>query len=100
MNFDGFVWDDGNREKCRKHGVSLAEIEDVLSFDPLVIFDRRHSDLEERFHAVGRALSGRTVFVVFTIRGHFLRPLSARYMHAKEIAQYEKTKAVSGPQKR
>ena len=27
MQVAGFDWDDGNREKCRKHGVSLAEIE-------------------------------------------------------------------------
>jgi len=26
----GFDWDDGNREKCRKHGMTLAEIEHVL----------------------------------------------------------------------
>jgi hypothetical protein len=29
MNFhvDGFDWDDGNRSKCQKHGMSIAEIE-------------------------------------------------------------------------
>jgi uncharacterized DUF497 family protein len=23
----GFDWDDGNREKCQKHGVALEEVE-------------------------------------------------------------------------
>ena len=23
----GFLWDDGNRAKCEKHGVSIADIE-------------------------------------------------------------------------
>ena len=27
MEFDGFDWDDGNRDKCQKHGVSIGEIE-------------------------------------------------------------------------
>ena len=26
----GFDWDRGNRDKCRKHGVSLAEIEQIF----------------------------------------------------------------------
>jgi uncharacterized DUF497 family protein len=30
MEFDGFDWDAGNREKCRKHGVSTAEIEEPV----------------------------------------------------------------------
>ena len=30
-NFD---WDDGNREKCQKHGVSVTEIEAFLSGTP------------------------------------------------------------------
>ena len=26
----GFDWDDGNSEKCRKHGMTLEEVEHVL----------------------------------------------------------------------
>jgi uncharacterized DUF497 family protein len=104
MQFDGFDWDDGNRAKCCKHGVDLDEIEQVLSADPLIIIDVRHSLIEERFHAVGRARSRRAVFVVFTIRNRedriVLRPLSARYMHAREIALYEKAQAVSRSEER
>jgi uncharacterized protein len=43
---------------------------------------------------IGKSEAGRWVFVVFTIRvraGHrMIRPISARYMHAKEVAAYEK----------
>ena len=35
-SFDGFDWDDGNLEKCFKHGVSLDEIEYVLAGKPIV----------------------------------------------------------------
>jgi uncharacterized DUF497 family protein len=29
-DFSGFEWDEANREKCEKHGVSIVEIEHVL----------------------------------------------------------------------
>lgn len=98
LTFSGFDWDDGNREKCQKHGVSIAEIESLFQGkDPSLASDASHSLTETRSRAVGRASTGRYLFVVFTVRereGHrFIRPISARYMHRKEIRQYEKTKA-------
>ena len=90
---DGFDWDPGNRDKCQKHGVSLAEIEALLLKNPRVAPDLRHSGSEERLLAVGRNSRGRAIFVVFTMRvvdgKHLIRPLSARYMHTKEIEGYE-----------
>ncbi len=90
---DGFDWDAGNRNKCQKHGVSLAEIEAFLLKNPRVAPALRHSGSEERLMAVGRNSQGRTIFVVFTIRIRdglrLIRPLSARYMHRKEIEGYE-----------
>lgn len=35
--FQGFRWDEANFQKCRKHGVSLAEIEHVLSHGATLI---------------------------------------------------------------
>ena len=87
-------WDEGNREKCRKHGVSLAEIEEILTGDPRVAPDVAHSHVEDRFIAVGRTRENRPVFVAFTFRMKdgrmFIRPVSARYMRRKEIERYEK----------
>jgi uncharacterized protein len=89
-----FDWDDGNRQKCPKHGVSISEIEAFLRGTPRVAPDRKHSGAEERLIAVGRDSQGRSMFVAFTMRekdGHLLiRPISARYMHRKEIKGYEK----------
>lgn len=94
MLLAGFDWDEGNREKCRKHGVSIPEIEAVLRGRPAVAPDPKHSVDEDRFIAVGRNRAGRPLFVAFTIRTkkgrRFIRPVSARYMHAKEIERYEK----------
>lgn len=90
MDFEGFQWDEGNSAKCRKHGVTRLEIEDLFSRDVLVIEDRANSQAEQRFRAIGVSSGARHIFVVFTLRDGLLRPLSARYMHAKEIRRYEK----------
>ena len=42
MRFDGFDWDAGNFEKCRKHGVSIEEIEAVLRGEPVFSPDEAH----------------------------------------------------------
>ena len=89
-----FDWDDGNRRKCEKHGVSIGEIETFLRGTPYVAPDHKHSLGEERFLAVGRTATGRPLFVVFALRARdgriYIRPISARYMHRKEIENYEK----------
>jgi uncharacterized DUF497 family protein len=90
---DGFDWDAGNRDKCQKHGLSIAEIEAFFLKNPKVAPDLRHSSSEHRMMAVGRNTQGRAMFVVFTVRIkdglHLIRPLTARYMHRNEIEGYE-----------
>ncbi len=94
MEFDGFDWDLGNREKCQKHGVSLSEIESVFARPVIILPDKENLQDERRFRAIGSTLHGRRAFVVFTWRsgpiGKLLRPISARYMHREEVADYEK----------
>jgi uncharacterized DUF497 family protein len=90
-----FDWDDGNRDKCRKHGLSMADVEHVLvSARNLIVRDVQNSLTEDRYIAIGKTRVGRFSFVVFTLRAaddqFKLRPISARYMHKKEIAKYEK----------
>lgn len=92
--YEGFDWDAGNRAKCRKHGLSIAQIERLFESTIAILPDSGHSQRERRFRAVGRDLNGRAVFVVFTMRRRgenwLIRPISARYMHRKEIGTYEK----------
>lgn len=94
----GFDWDDGNREKCRKHGVALAEIEELFALSPHVAPDDKHSQAEARFIAVGRGGAGRAMFVAYVLRERdgrtLIRPLSARYMHRKEVKRYEESAKV------
>lgn len=60
--FSGFDWDDGNLEKCQKHGVTIKEIESVFAGTPAIGPDAAHSETEARFLAIGKARSGRTYF--------------------------------------
>ena len=93
----GFDWDDGNLAKCQKHGVSIAEIERLLSSDPAVAPDLKHSVEEDRLIGVGRNAAGRPMFVAFTVwmneGQRLLRAVSARYMHKKEAERYVATSA-------
>ncbi len=90
----GFDWDEGNVRKNDKHGVSMAEAEQVFFNEPLlVIEDTKHSQGEFRFHALGKANEGRKLHITFTLRdaGERIRVISARDMHRKERTIYEQT---------
>ena len=86
--FAGFDWNTGNRAKCQKHGVSVAEVEGLFSRPLLIVPDALHSETEEPLWGIGKTASGRSVFLVLTIRERsgkrLIRPVSARYMHRKE----------------
>lgn len=87
----GFEWDAGNLAKCQRHGVAAAEIEALFSREVLLAPDPWQHEV--RMRAIGRSSSGRPVFLVFTIRvrddGAYIRPISARFMHAREWNAYE-----------
>lgn len=91
MKIAGVEWDDGNWPKCGKHGVSRNDIEHVLRRATFRIPDPNPT--EARFRTASRAADGRAVFVVDTHRERYgrtyLRPVSARYMHGKEVEYYE-----------
>jgi uncharacterized DUF497 family protein len=89
----GFDWDEGNRAKCARHGVSIDDVEGLFRREVWVFPDPARSTRETRFLGIGRTVAGRHVFVAFTYRvrdgERWLRPISARFMHAKEVRHYE-----------
>ena len=95
MEFSGFDWDNANRTKCQKHGVTVAAIERLFQRGLVILPDVGHSQKELRLRAIGRTEQDRAVFVVFTMRRRagerLIRPISARYMHKKEAEHYAKT---------
>ncbi|HRK95122.1 MAG TPA: BrnT family toxin [Rhodospirillales bacterium] len=92
LNVTGFQWDDGNWPKCGKHGLEREDIESVFRLAPAVHPDPKHSSMEARLLAIGQGGSGRWILVAFTLRsrngGTYIRPISARYMHDREVAHY------------
>lgn len=88
----GFDWDNGNERKNDKHGVGMAESEQVFFNTPLLLLvDVVHSGSENRYHALGQTDLGRLLHITFTLRGsdQLIRVISARDMHKKERTVYE-----------
>ena len=89
----GFDWDSGNERKSeKKHSVSRFEAEQVFFNQPLfILLDAKHSQKEERYHALGKANDTRLLHITFTLRANnaLIRIISARDMHRKERAIYE-----------
>jgi uncharacterized protein len=93
----GFEWDPGNWRKSElKHGVAMAEVQEVLLSNPRCQVDTRHSDDEQRYVALGTTNEGRRLFVSFTVRRNRVRVISARPMSRKERAIHEETREAQG----
>ena len=88
----GFDWYEGNARKNDKHGVSMAEAEQIFFNAPLLLLeDESHSQREIRLHALGQTDVGRGLHITFTLRqaGTLIRVISARDLHRKERAIYD-----------
>jgi uncharacterized DUF497 family protein len=103
MKVAGIEWDGGNWPKSGKHGVAREDIEYALRHMTFRIPDPNPA--EARYRTASRAPDGRPVFIVYTHRQRdgdvWLRPISARYMHGKEVKHYERIeKAMADAAKR
>jgi uncharacterized protein len=88
----GFEWDEGNARKNERHGVSMAEAEQVFFNAPLLVLpDAKHSETEPRFHTLGKTNEGRRLHITFTLRdaNQLVRVISVRDVHRKERVIYE-----------
>ena len=80
----GFDWDEGNARKNERHGVSMAEAEQVFFIAPVVVVvDPQHSQVESRFHSLGRTAEGRRLHVTFTLRGDYAYPSTGEVIDPK-----------------
>ena len=91
----GFDWDEANLNKnWIRHQVSNAECEETFFNMPLLVADdRKHSQNEKRYYALGKTDEGRELFIAFTIRDEKIRVISARDMSKKEREYYAKANA-------
>ena len=88
----GFDWDKGNIIKnLLKHQVESLECEEAFGDGGKVVFrDAKHSAGEKRYILIGKTMTGRLLFIVFTVRKNLLRVVSARGLNKKEAHFYEK----------
>lgn len=89
-----FDWDEGNINKnLIKHNVTDKESEEIFCSKPLLVNEnKKHSQYERRFQALGKTNKNRLLFVSFTVRNGKIRIISVRNMNRKERGEYEKTK--------
>lgn len=85
-----FQWDAGNdRKNADKHGISKSDAEQAFFNQPLfLVEDKKHSQDEARFHALGKTNANKELHITFTIRDDFIRVISARPMSKKERKVY------------
>ena len=78
-----------NAANIKKHGVSLAEGDAVLS-DPLAItIEDKSAEREQRFVTLGANMFGSLRVVVWTPRDEDIRIISVRKPTSKERRTYE-----------
>jgi uncharacterized DUF497 family protein len=83
----GFDWDTANsRKNQEKHGVTMAEAEQLFFNIPLLMLeDSAHSEAEARIHALGKTDRGRRLHIYPTRNGN-LDSSHIRQGHAQKGA--------------
>ena len=86
-----FSWDETkNRANQRKHGISFDKAEEIFrSDDYLEIFDEAHSEVEDRFIAIGFIARGLVVVVWTQVDAEAGRIISARPAKRREERLFE-----------
>lgn len=78
-----------NRENLKKHGLSLADADDLDWDTAITNVDTRKDYAEVRLITYAIAF-GRVHCLVWTSRDGAIRPISFRKANAREIKKYEK----------
>ncbi len=70
--------------------MARSECEQIFLNRPLVVADdEKHSQDEVHYYALGQTDKGKSLFLVFTIRGSLIRVISARDMNRAEKRIYD-----------
>ena len=86
-----FEWDERkSAANLRKHGVAFSDAITVFSSDDraITLFEEALSE-EERYITIGTDALGRVLVVVYTVRGLYVRIISARRANKRERKEYE-----------
>jgi uncharacterized DUF497 family protein len=84
----GFEWDAVKEQANRKkHGIDFRTAAKVFLDPYLIEFDDRGAAGKLRFNAIG-SVEGRMLFVTYTMRGDFIRIISARGAEPRERGKH------------
>jgi uncharacterized DUF497 family protein len=83
-----YDWDEGNTSHIATHGRASSEVEESLEDLNGIEHDATSIGDEERFGWIGMTRAGLLLFVVYTMRGHAVRPLSDRKATRREQLRY------------
>jgi len=87
-----FEWDENKAEEnLQKHNVGFEEAKTVFN-DPfsLTVYDRKHSNDEDRYLDIGLSFKRRFIIVSYTEKGKNIRIISSRKANKMEQKDYEK----------
>jgi uncharacterized DUF497 family protein len=85
-----FDWDEDNENHVLDHDVDPAEVEEAM-LDPLRVVVHVYSiPGERRRGVVGATDAGRILFVVYTMRGDKVRPVTARDAERPDRRRYRR----------
>jgi hypothetical protein len=82
-----FEWDRNNLRKILAHGISRQEAEEVLTNEPIPIYEQEVAG-EERFVYYGETDAGRLLAIIVTERGDRLRVVTAYDLDAGQRRDY------------
>jgi uncharacterized DUF497 family protein len=87
-----FDWDGNNLKKIQAHRISVAEVEQALSRDPILIYEQ-DADGEGRFVYYGETERGRHLAIVLTERDDKVRVITAYSLDAGQKRDYLQRRA-------
>ena len=68
-----------------KQSITPSECEQIFFNIPLIVADdKKYSQKEDRYYALGKTDKDRWIFIVFTIRNNHMRVISVRNMNKKQ----------------
>ena len=76
------------RANLKKHGVSFEEAATALFDDRALSMEDQYRKGESRWLLLGMSDLARVLMVVYTLRGHRIRLISARKASKREIKHY------------
>ena len=87
-----FDWDPNNLKKIRAHRIKVAEVEQVLSREPILIYEQ-DGDGESRYVYYGETERNRLLAVVLTERDKKIRVITAYHLDAGQKRDYLERRA-------